>query len=187
SVRRSSTKRSATTGQGQLIVRKAVRRDAPAIAKLGRELNRHQKEPTRYFTLTAILKDGFGRVPQFQCLIAELNGKSVGYALMVPAYETGWAARGLYINDLHVTASARGKGVGRALVAACAAFAKQQKKTFRWWASKSWNKQAQAFYKGLGAIHEPVVAHALTFDSFEALAKEGAISRGRRKSPRRHK
>ena len=45
-------------------------------------------------------------------------------------------------------------------MAAVAAAAKAEGRTFLWWCSKEWNREAQAFYAGLGAIEETVQAHA---------------------------
>ena len=77
------------------------------------------------------------------------------------------------MNDLHVTEGARRLGIGRALVAASAAEAKRRGKSYLWWAARAWNDDARAFYKTLGAIEESVTAHALVFEKFEALAKQG--------------
>ncbi len=170
-----------------VVVRPAVRADARVIAKLARGLNLHEGDPTGNFTEKVVLRDGFGRTPQFKCLLAELRGKVVGYALLVDAYETGWGARGLYLNDLYVEERARRRGVARALVAACAAVAKRRKKTYVWWASKSGNKRAQAFYKKVGAFEERVVAHALAFKAFEAMAAEGRVRRSAERKARRKK
>ncbi len=154
-------------------VRPAVAEDAPAITALSLELNTHQGDPIEHFTLDAVLRDGFDADPQFHVLLAELDGTPVGYALLTTAYETSFAARGLYLVDILVTASARQHGVGRALMAASAAEAKRRGTTFLWWVSKAWNTDAQAFYRALGAIEEPVVAHALVTERFEELAAEG--------------
>lgn len=88
-----------------IVIRQATRADAAVLERLARELNIHQRDPTEFFTLEKVLTDGFGAEPQFIALIAGLAGASVGYALLVPAYETGWAARGSHLNDLHVTGS----------------------------------------------------------------------------------
>jgi len=156
-----------------IVIRQATCGDAAVLAQLARELNIHQQDPTEFFTMEKVLADGFDSDPQFIALLAECDGAAVGYALLVPAYETGWAARGFYLNDLHVTESARRLGIGRALVTAAAAEAKRHGKSYLWWAAKAWNDEARAFYKALGAIEEPVTAHALVFEKFENLAKEG--------------
>ena len=106
-------------------------------------------------------------------VLAEHGRELAGYAFFLPAYETGYAARGLYLCDLYVMPERRRRGIGRALVAAVALRARQEGRGFLWWASRAWNDEAKRFYAALGAKTEPVNAHALTFDAFETLAKEG--------------
>ena len=158
-------------------VRKATRRDAAAIARLGRALNALHRDPTHFFTPAAIGRDGFGHRREFEVLVAERGRAVVGYTLFVDAYEPVYAARGLYVCDVYVVPRARRHGVGRALLAAVAARAARRRRTFVWWVSRAWNKPAQRFYRSIGAVEEKVVAHALVFDAFTALAAEGR-SRG---------
>ena len=160
-----------------LRIRAATRDDAASIAALGRELNIHQRDPVELFDEAAVRRDGFGDAPHFEGVIAELDGEAVGYALFHIAYETGQAARGLYMVDLYVREGAQRRGIGRALVAAVARIAKDRGKSFVWWATKDWNTDAQAFYRSLGAIEEPVVAHALFGEAFEALVEQDRSSR----------
>jgi len=158
-----------------LHIRKAGIDDAAAIARLGHELNAHERDPVEHFTEEAVRRDGFGDEPQYEVYLAELDGAPVAYALFYDTYETGYAARGLYLCDLHVIASARRQGIARALVAAVARTAQERGKSFLWWASRARNQDAQAFYRSLGAIEEPVIAHALTDKAFAAVAREGAV------------
>jgi GNAT superfamily N-acetyltransferase len=156
-----------------LIVRPAKPSDADVLAGLVKQLNAHQNDPTENFDAAAALRDTVGSDAAVQALIAELDQVPVGYAFLLPSYESAHAARGLYVTDFFVTEPARDRGVGRALVAACAASARRQGKNFLWWVSKAWNVDAQAFYRKLGAVEEPVMAHALTFAKFDAIADEG--------------
>jgi ribosomal protein S18 acetylase RimI-like enzyme len=157
-----------------LVIRRARPADAPAIAALARELHAHQGDPITHFTAEAIARDGFAPGSALTILVADLDGQTAAYAVLAPAYEPPWAAKGLYVADIHVTDAAQRRGVGRALMAACAATARRAGGSYLWWCSEAWNVDAQAFYRKLGASEEPVVAHALTFDRFDALADEGA-------------
>lgn len=156
-----------------LVIRRARPSDAQMLVQLVHQLNARQGESTEHFTLKAAKRDVFGTKPQVQILIAELEREVVGYAFLSPSYESGWAARGLFVNDIHITDAAREKGVGRAIMAACAAYARRQGKTYLWWASKAWNVDEQDFYRKLGAVEEPIMAHALPFARFDKLADEG--------------
>ena len=99
-----------------------------------------------------------------------VDGELVGYALYHTSYSTEFAARGFYLYDLFVADAARGRGVGRALVAGIARAAKADGRSFVWWCSKAWNVEAQAFYERLGAVEEDIKAHAIWGDAFDRLA-----------------
>ena len=155
------------------VTRRATPAEADAVVELVRQHNAEQDEPTEHFTAESLIRDGFGDDATLTPLVAEQEGRLVGFALLHVAYEVPWAARGLYLTDLFVLPEARRHGIGRALVAACAREAKSQGRSYVWWVSKPWNEEARAFYDALGAITAPVNAHALTFEAFEALAGEG--------------
>lgn len=157
----------------RLQIRPATAADAERIAALVDELNLDQKEETGHVTADAIRRGGFGPQPEFRVLLAELEGRVVGYALFHPSWSSEVGEPGFYLYDLYVQPSARGHGIGRALLAALARTARDEGRTFLWWSSKAWNHGAQAFYRGLGAVEEPVKAHALFGEGFRRLADEG--------------
>ena len=153
-------------------VRQATAEDAAVLADLARALNEHEGEPAGNSSAATLVRDGLGRVDaEFTVLVAEADAGIVGYALYHTSYSTEFAARGLYLYDLYVTDEARGQGVGRALMAAVARNAKAEGRSFVWWCSKIWNKDAQAFYDRMGAIEEDIKAHAVWGDAFERLAE----------------
>ena len=160
----------------QVRVRPATAADAEIVAELARALNEHEGEPAGNSTAATLRRDGLGRADaEFSVLVAELDGVIVGYALYHNSYSTEFAARGLYLYDLFVTDAARGRGAGRALVAALARLAKTDGRSFLWWCSKAWNKDAQAFYHRLGAVEEDIKAHAIWGDDFDRLAQGGEV------------
>ncbi len=153
-------------------IRPAGPDDAETIARFSRALMEFLDEPALNFTAAVVRAHGFGAHPRFEALIAEQGGDPAGYAAFHPAYATEHAQRGLYLIDLYVAPAARRHGVGRALMAALARTARERGDTFVWWASKPWNEVAHAFYRGLGATEEKIVAHALFGVAFEALAAD---------------
>jgi GNAT superfamily N-acetyltransferase len=160
-----------------------------ALSDLVKQFHLHQGDPTEHFTPAAVRREILARGRSTRALVAELDGAVVGFALLLPAFESPWAASGLYVGVFHVVETARKRGVGRALMAACAAEAKRQRRGFLWWVSKAWNVDAHHFYHTIGAIEEPVMAHALTYKAFEKLADEGrahlaAHRRVRRREPK---
>lgn len=155
-----------------LNTRPATIEDAGRIAGLAAQLAHHQGDECR-LDAAAIRRDGFGTDRAFWCIVGEMDGNVVGYALLTPWYEPAAAARGLYIADLFVSPEARGNGLGRALIRAAVVEAARQKLTFVGWLSKAWNESAHAFYRSIGAVHEPAVGHALFGEAFDRLAGEG--------------
>ena len=154
-------------------IRRATVDDAEALAALGQALNVQQGDPSTHFTVEAVRRDGFGDAPKFEAWLAEVDGRAVAYALVVPAaYETGFAKAGVYVQDLFVVPDARRRGIGRALMAAVAADARQRGLEFVWWASRAWNTEAHAFFRKFATVEEPIIAFATFGDEFTKLADE---------------
>jgi ribosomal protein S18 acetylase RimI-like enzyme len=156
-----------------LIIRPALLDDAALVAALVAELATQQGDPTEHISVEAFKRDAFKPSPEFEVLLAEAGGAVVGYALFHLSYEPSYSARGVYLCDLYVRPAARRHGIGRALAAAVAGRAKALGRSYVWWVSKPWNETALAFYRSLGVESTTVLAHALTFGKFEALAAEG--------------
>jgi GNAT superfamily N-acetyltransferase len=157
---------------GSLRVRRATIDDAEALAVLASGLNAHQGDPVGNFTADVVRRDGFGARPRWTALIAEREGRPVGFAMFHAGYDAPHAALGLYLQDLYVRDDERRRGTGRALMAAVAREAREAGCTFFWWTAKTWNTDALAFYQRLGAAAETVVAHALFGEAFDRLVDE---------------
>lgn len=150
-------------------IRTATRADAAQLLDMVRALITHTGEGVEHFDDTRFLEDAFGEDPQFTAFVAsDDNGQLGGYALFFDAYEPGHAARGVYISDLFVAAPARKLGLGRQLIAAVARDAKSRGRTFLWLVSP--NADAHPFYHKIMDVSQDLVAFALTYDAFEALA-----------------
>jgi GNAT superfamily N-acetyltransferase len=98
-----------------------------------------------------LLRDGFGTEPRFKTYLAELDGRAVGYAIVLSTYSSFLALPTLYIEDLFVRSEARGKGVGHALFKHLARQAVAQGCGRMEWAVLDWNRLAIAFYERAGA------------------------------------
>ncbi len=152
-------------------IRSAKREDVPRLMPLVRAMLSYHSDPLDNFTEQAILRDGFGSEPEFWILVAEENDVLLGYALFHEAYETAFAARGFYLNDIFVSEAARSKGVGRALLRAVGKEAQQRHRSFVWWVAQNWNDSAIRFYERLGAKAAGVSAFALTTEQLDALTE----------------
>lgn len=109
-------------------IRWARPEDAATIVGLVRALAQYENEPVETVKMTEadVLRDGFGEPRRFECLLAELDGDAVGMALFFHNYSTWEGRAGLYVEDLFVKEEARGHGLGRALMAALAAVARDR-------------------------------------------------------------
>ena len=114
--------------------------------------------------------EGFGASRRFRVLIAERHDQPVGYALFYPAYDTDHAARG-FLQDLYVVPKARGRGAGRALMAAVARACAADGGCYVFWNAQPRNRAGLAFYRALGAREEPVVTLSLQPDALRRLAE----------------
>lgn len=128
-------------------VRKAIAQDVPEILKLINELALFEKAPHEVTnTEERMLADGFGENPIFTAAVAEFEGKIVGMYVWYIRYST-WKGKGLYLEDIIVTESMRGKKVGDALFKACVQDAKEIGASFMTWQVLDWNESAINFYK----------------------------------------
>ena len=139
------------TFPADLVIRLSVAADVPTILAFVRELAAYEKLSDEVIADEASLKTTLFDRPAAEVLIAELGGEPVGFALFFESYSTFLAKPGLYLEDLFVRPAARGKGVGTALMSACARIAMQRHYGRFEWSVLDWNDPALAFYKSLGA------------------------------------
>ena len=133
-------------------VRPARLEEAAILAEMANDLNEHVGIYGRPFTAERVRADGFGPEAAFTPLVAELDGAVAGYAFFSMGYNTDIAARAMWLHDIFVKPSARGRGVGLALMAAVAAEAVRQGAGSLDWGVHSANAGALEFYRRLGAV-----------------------------------
>jgi GNAT superfamily N-acetyltransferase len=135
-----------------LVIRPARPEDAGTIRKLIQGLAEYEHEPqSALATEEDLLRDGFGPVPKFHCLIAEWQGAPVGFALYFYNYSTWKGRPGIFLEDLFVWPEYRGKGIGKALLLQIAQTAVAEKCGRYEWLVLDWNTPAIEFYESLGA------------------------------------
>jgi GNAT superfamily N-acetyltransferase len=98
-----------------------------------------------------LVRDAFSTPARFELLLAEIDDEVVGYAAWFPTYSTFLARPSLYLEDLFVTPSARGRRAGLALFRACAAEAVRRGYGRMEWSVLDWNTPSIEFYEALGA------------------------------------
>lgn len=136
-------------------IRKWNQNDARDVLKLIHELAVYEKEPDAVKTTTEdLIRDGFSDTPVFHCLVTEVNGEIVGMALYFFTWSTWEGRPTLYLEDLYVKESQRGKGYGLSLFQKLGQIAVEKKCARYEWAVLDWNQPARDFYHSHGASHK---------------------------------
>ena len=116
-----------------------------------RELAEYEREPEAVVATEAMLAHGLFTERSAEAVIAERDGKAIGFALFFHNFSTWKGRKGLYLEDLYVTPEARGSGVGRALLRHLAGLAVARDCARFEWAVLDWNQVAIDFYTVMGA------------------------------------
>ncbi|MDP3802161.1 GNAT family N-acetyltransferase [Brevundimonas sp.] len=133
-------------------IRSADPADAAIVHALMAGLAEHQGEAPHLAASPASLEVALGGdPPRAWCLLAWLDGRAVGYLSWTRPYGIWRAGDYLNLDDLYVDESARGRGVGEALMRRFAGIAVAEGLPARW-EVKSDNLAARRFYDRLGAL-----------------------------------
>ena len=136
-----------------IAIRFATPDDAGLLLQLIRELGAYERAPSAVVATDEDLRRfGFGPERQFEALLAFLDGEPAGFALFHPRFSTWLGRPGVYLEDLYVTQTARGKGVGRRLMTRLAAVAVERGWERIDFQVLDWNP-ARGFYRRLGLEH----------------------------------
>ena len=131
----------------EFIVRKGEERDLPEVLELIKELANYEKAPDEVENNIEMMREaGFGTNSVFSFLVAEKGGKIIGTAIYYTKYST-WKGKKLYLEDLIVTETERGKQVGKVLFEECLNITKEKGYYSMMWAVLDWNQPAINFYK----------------------------------------
>jgi len=135
-----------------LSVRPAAASDVDLVLGFIRELAEyerlaHEVTATREHIHAAL----FGPRPYAEAVLGCIDGEPHGFALFFHNFSTFLGKPGLYLEDLYVRPSARGRGLGSYLLAWLAALALERGCGRFEWAVLDWNEPALKVYRALGA------------------------------------
>lgn len=132
----------------EIIIRQAEEADFTQIVNLINELAAFQQSPEKMFNSVERMME---EKEFFHGFVAETEAQQiVGYATYFFSYHT-WIGKSLYMDDLYVRASFRKQGIGKQLLNTVINFAKISGCHKVRWQVSDWNKNAQDFYKKMGA------------------------------------
>jgi GNAT superfamily N-acetyltransferase len=145
-----------------IIIRNAVKEDCPRLLELVRELAIYEKAPDEVtVTLDHFIESGFGENPVWWAFVASVPDTEnpeqriiAGFALYYIRYST-WKGQTMYLEDILVTESLRGKGIGQKLFDRLLTEAKDLGFKRMTWQVLDWNEPAINFYKRQGARLDP--------------------------------
>ncbi|MGI4842249.1 MAG: GNAT family N-acetyltransferase [Janthinobacterium lividum] len=123
-----------------------------------------------------LLHEGlFGSRPSCEAIMGEEDGEVVCFALFFHNFSTFLTRKGLYLEDLYVLQSHRGKGYGTKMLTRLAQIAVERNCGRFEWSVLDWNEPAIRFYQQMGADILPDWRICrLTGDTLAALAERRA-------------
>ncbi len=136
---------------GRINIRIGLQSDLPQVLELIKELALFENAPDEVVnTVAKMEQDGFGSHPIYGFFVAEKGKSIVGLALYYWRYST-WKGKRLYLEDIVVTESERGTGIGKLLFERTMQHSLDEDCSGMMWQVLEWNEPAINFYKKYGA------------------------------------
>ena len=154
------------------VLRDARRGDEPGILACIHSLAVYEREPDAVEnTVDALTETLFGDDPRAFTHVVERGGMIVGIAIWFLTYSTWTGKHGIWLEDLIVDESQRGRGYGKALIGSLAAVCVERGYSRLEWTVLDWNAPSIAFYRSIGAVPmEEWTTQRLTGAELQALA-----------------
>ena len=158
-----------------LALRPATRVDVPTILGLIRGIAEYERLSHEVEATEPLLHEhGFGPRRVFEAILAERDGRAVGFALYFFTFSTFTGRPTLYLEDLFVVPEERRDGIGSRLLSRLAQIAVERDCGRMEWSVLDWNTPARDLYFKLGAkAMEEWTVFRMTPDAFGRLAREG--------------
>ena len=147
---------SARTQHADFAIRAAAPADVDAIVRLIQGLAEFERL-THLVEVTPekLAPHLFGPRPVVEAVVVERAGDVVAFALFFTNFSTFLARPGLYLEDLFVEPTERGRGIGQALLEHLARLAAARGYGRFEWSVLDWNEGAIRFYQRMGATVMP--------------------------------
>lgn len=132
-------------------IRQAAPADVKSLLELMLELARYEKLDHLFVTQEQDLSKWLFESPISSAFVALDGDHIVGYAVFFRSFSTFLGKPGFWLEDIYVTPSHRGKGIGKDLLRTIAREAVEHGHARVEWAVLDWNQPAIDFYKSIGA------------------------------------
>lgn len=152
--------------------RYANRQDVPLVLRFIKELADYEEMLSEVVADEATLEEWLFDKEKAEVIFALEGEKEVGFALFFHNFSTFLGRAGIYLEDLYVSPSYRGRGYGKGLLRQLAKIAAQRGcGRLEWWCL-DWNRPSIDFYLSMGA--EPMsdwTVYRIAGDTLQQLAK----------------
>lgn len=152
-------------------IRFALQEDVPLILQFIKELADYENMLDEVVATEELLREWIFEKQKAEVFIGELDGEPVGFALFFHNFSTFLGRSGIYLEDLYIQPSMRGKGLGKIMLKQLAKLAVERRcGRLEWWCL-DWNSPSIAFYLSLGA--EPMkdwTVYRISGDTLVSLA-----------------
>jgi GNAT superfamily N-acetyltransferase len=134
-----------------IAVRAGRKEDLPRVFELVKELAEYERAADQVINTVALMeKDGFGPQPIFGFFVAEEGTRIIGLSLYYWRYST-WKGKRLWLEDIIVTQSERGRGAGKLLFDRTMQHTLDENCSGMMWQVLDWNEPSINFYKRYGS------------------------------------
>lgn len=135
------------------ILRRALPSDVPGIFERIVDLAVYEREPDAVTGTPEMLEAAlFGEKPTVYAHVVEHEGEVAAIAIWFLNYSTWTGRNGIYLEDLIVKETHRGRGYGLALMRGLARECVDNGYTRFEWSVLDWNEPSISFYRRLGAV-----------------------------------
>lgn len=155
------------------IIRKAKVEDLERMFELIKELALFERAPEEVtVTFNEFRESGFGIKPVYFAFVAEANNFISAFALYYIRYST-WKGQRMYLEDILVTESERGKGIGKLLFNELIEEAIRKNLNGISWQVLEWNTPAINFYKKYNSNLDPEwINGSISYEQLKQLSNE---------------
>jgi GNAT superfamily N-acetyltransferase len=156
----------------EIQIQPASEADVPLMLHMFKALAEYERMSDELVATEPMIRESFfGPTPHAYAAIARVRGEAVGYAVWFFTYSTFLAKPGLYLEDVFVLPSWRGKGIGLALLRHLARIAVERGCGRFEWSVLNWNETAIRFYRSIGARPmDEWTVYRMTGDAIDRLA-----------------
>ena len=157
----------------QVSYRFATEADVPVILELIRQLAEYEQAADEVVATEEVLRKSLFEQHAAEVLLVEASGRPVGFAVFFTSFSTWLGRAGIFLEDLFVLPSERGKGYGKGLLQHLAQIALERSCGRLEWNCLDWNQPSIDFYLSLGAAKMDCwTTYRLEGATLEALAAQ---------------